>query len=688
MKNNLTFLLLCFLVINALAQKPIAYLTQFANGFTRPCDIANCGDDRLFVVEQRGRIWILDANGNKLPNPFLDIDPSVGSSGNEQGLLGLAFHPNYPTTPHFYVNYTDNNGDTKVSRFSISTTDPNLADPSSELVLLTADQPYSNHNGGGVKFGPDGYLYIGLGDGGSGGDPQGNGQKKNTLLGKMLRIDVDGGNPYIVPATNPFINDSNYLPEIWALGLRNPWRFSFDRVTGDLWIGDVGQDAWEEIDLQPAASPGGENYGWRCYEGNHAFNTNNCLGASNYVPAVAEYVNGGGECSVTGGFVYRGSKHPMIYGHYLFTDYCSGKLWWLTPNTSGGYDREQLADFVNNQMVSFGENQAGELFMLGNGNGLVYSLGAWNYLVNTVNPACEGINDGSIQVLVSDNVTATVTWSDGFTGPNRDNLAAGNYSITITGPGNSSATQTITLAASESLSGTVTDASCPGATDGSIDLTLNGSTIQPSMAGWSDGSSDFDRTGLAAGSYSVTLVAPSGCLFNQMFTVGSQSGGPMPTISFIDDTYLVVNGTFTTYQWYVNDEPIAGADSTAFNVFTDGPIGGGIFTLGVTDANGCTGLSQGIDITWNEASTLSELTSVSVSPNPFQQSLQLSLVSKSPIDLDLNLKDQQGRTLLTDRLSVNGTATRSFQLGNLPSGTYLLILKNDKGEWAQRLLKL
>ncbi len=688
MKNVLKVLLPLLLAANALAQKPIAYLTQFATGFTRPCDITHSGDDRLFVVEQRGKIWILDANGNKLPTPFLDIDPIVGSSGNEQGLLGLAFHPDYPNTPHFYVNYTNNDGDTRVSRFSVSTTDPNLADANSELLLLSADQPYSNHNGGGVKFGPDGFLYIGLGDGGSGGDPQNNGQKKNTFLGKMLRIDVDGGSPYAVPTSNPFLNDSNYSPEIWALGLRNPWRFSFDRLTGDLWIGDVGQDSWEEVDFQPATSTGGENYGWRCYEGTHAYNTNGCQDASNYVQPVAEYQNGGSECSMTGGFVYRGNNHPMIYGHYLFTDYCSGKLWWLTPNASGGYDREQLADFVNNQMVSFGENQSGELFMLGNSNGLVYSLGAWNFVVNSTNPACEGINDGSIQVVVSDNVTATVTWNDGFVGPNRDNLAAGTYNVTITGPSNSTATQTITLVPGESLSGVVADATCPGATDGSIDLTLNGSTTQPTNAAWSDGSSDFDRTGLAAGTYSVTLTSAAGCLFSQEFTVASQFVSPMPTISLVDDAYLLVNGTFATYQWLLEGEPILGADSIAFDAFNDGPIGGGNFSVLVTDANGCSGTSDELLLEWSEANTLPELTAIAVSPNPFRQSLKLALTAKSPVHLDISLKDQQGRILLTDRMDVSGSAERNFQLSNLPAGTYLLTLKNGKGEWAQQVIKL
>ena len=225
-------------------------LESVATGFSQPVDIANAGDDRLFIVERAGRIRII-ADGAVLPTPFLNISSQVNNSPNERGLLGLAFHPDYETNGYFYVNYTISNGDTRVSRFSVAN-DPNTADPGSEMVILEVDQPEWNHNGGCLKFGPDGYLYIGVGDGGGFNDnhgPIGNGQNTQTLLGKMLRIDVDNGTPYSIPASNPFVGNDNVLDEIWAIGLRNPWRFSFDSETGDLWIGDVGQNIWEEIDF-------------------------------------------------------------------------------------------------------------------------------------------------------------------------------------------------------------------------------------------------------------------------------------------------------------------------------------------------------------------------------------------------------------------------------------------------------
>jgi len=277
-------ILLAFLVFSMHKSncQPQIGLEEFASGFTRPVDIAHADDSRLFVVEQAGYIYVVDELGTVSPAPFLDINTLVRSSGNEQGLLGLVFHPNYATNGFFYVNYTRNDGDTRISRFNVSRTDPNNAVPTSEMVLLTISQLFGNHNGGDLNFGPDGYLYIGLGDGGSGGDPQNNAQDSSTYLGKMLRIDVDGGSPYAIPSGNPFVSYSSTLDEIWAFGLRNPWRFSFDRLTGDLWIADVGQNVLEEINFQPANSGGGENYGWRCYEGNSLFNGSDCEPMADY----------------------------------------------------------------------------------------------------------------------------------------------------------------------------------------------------------------------------------------------------------------------------------------------------------------------------------------------------------------------------------------------------------------------
>jgi len=262
----------------------------------RPVDLQADGSGRLFVIEKVGRIRIIE-DGQLLEAPFLDITDRVGSDGNEQGLLGFAFHPQYGDIGRFFVNYTDRRGDTVIARFQV-TSDPNLADPASETQLLGIDQPFPNHNGGVLAFGPDGYLYAGLGDGGSQGDPNGNAQNTDVLLGKILRLDVDSADPYTVPADNPFGN------EVWAYGFRNPWRFSFDRATGDLYIGDVGQNQWEEIDFIPAGSPGGANFGWDHREGAHEYEGG---GPEGMIDPVAEYSHPEGGCSVTGGYVYRGA---------------------------------------------------------------------------------------------------------------------------------------------------------------------------------------------------------------------------------------------------------------------------------------------------------------------------------------------------------------------------------------------
>lgn len=348
-------------------------LESFASGLSSPVGIYHCGDDRLFVLEQsQGDIEILDALGNSL-GTFLDVS-SIISTGSERGLLGLAFHPDYLNNGFFYINYTNSSGDTEIARYSVSG-NANQADAGSGTVLLTIDQPYGNHNGGNIAFGPDGYLYIGMGDGGSQGDPANHAQNLQSMLGKMLRIDVDSTFPYAIPSDNPYVGDANALDEIWSIGLRNPWKFSFDRQTGDLWIGDVGQNAKEEIDFQPASSAGAENYGWRCYEGSNTYNTNGCAGAGAYVFPVAEVSHNAPYfwCSVTGGFVYRGSEFSRMQGKYFFTDYCAGDFFALTDEGAGSYSQELVLDGGGFGYVAFGENNQGDLFVA-NLNGTISKL--------------------------------------------------------------------------------------------------------------------------------------------------------------------------------------------------------------------------------------------------------------------------------------------------------------------------
>ena len=310
-------------------------LQLVAGGLERPVGIANAGDGsgRLFILEQVGRIRIV-RDGVLAGTPYLDLTDRVGSSANEQGLLGLAFHPAYADNGTFFVNYTDRQGDTVVARFSVSA-DPDRADPASGTTLLTLPQPAGNHNGGHLAFGPDGYLYIGTGDGGGAGDQYGNGQNGGTLLGAMLRLDVDGAPPYAIPASNPFIGDPAVRDEIWAIGLRNPWRYSFDRLTGDLYIADVGQNQYEEVNVQQAASSWRTEL-WLVHHGGAALlpqRTGPAMQAGLTLP-VAEYDHALG-CSVTGGYVYRGRQFPALAGIYLFGDYCSGRIWGLAPGQSG-----------------------------------------------------------------------------------------------------------------------------------------------------------------------------------------------------------------------------------------------------------------------------------------------------------------------------------------------------------------
>lgn len=348
------------------AQTPQLQLTQVSNVLYAPVDVTHCGDNRLFVVELSGYIRVLDSAYNTISPPFLVLAQQI-TFGGERGLLGLAFHPKYAQNGWFFVNYTDKNGDTQVSRFSVRPDNPNEADQDSELPIIKIAQPYPNHNGGCLKFGPDGYLYIGMGDGGSAGDPLNSGQTTNTLLGKFLRLDVDSSTlqqPYKIPPDNPFVNNPAYLPEIWSLGWRNPWRFSFDRLTGDLWVGDVGQNAQEEIDFEPAGK-GGRNYGWRCREGKLLGNVNGCQTSPAYTAPVYTYTNPTLGCSVTGGFRYRGTRNPDLYGAYIFTDYCTGRWWVLKQKPDGTWAGTEVANLGNYEYASLGEDAQGELFVTG-----------------------------------------------------------------------------------------------------------------------------------------------------------------------------------------------------------------------------------------------------------------------------------------------------------------------------------
>jgi glucose/arabinose dehydrogenase len=386
------------------------------SGFSDPLWVGSPRNDfeRLFVVEQNTGLILIVKDGHILATPFLDVGALAGQS-SEQGLLGMAFHPDYMSNGRFFIDYTDNNGDTRVVEYAVSG-NPDVANPTPVQPIFSQSQPFPNHNGGNLVFGPDGKLYIGLGDGGSSDDPGNRAQDGTTDLGKMVRLDIDIPSPFI-PSDNPFLHDPNVNDEIWAIGLRNPWRYSFDRLTGDLYIGDVGQNAWEEIDYQPGSSNGGENYGWRCMEAKHCTGHSGCTcnDAAITLP-IHEYARAAGNCANIGGFVYRGNAIQWFQGSYIFGDYCSSRIW------SFRYVNGQVTEFVErtdelepagnptiNNITSFGEDAAGELYLVDPIGGDLFKIvspcEASNYCVansnSTGHPAVIG-SSGSLSISSND----------------------------------------------------------------------------------------------------------------------------------------------------------------------------------------------------------------------------------------------------------------------------------------------
>lgn len=370
--------LLLLLAVSTFSQVTVGF-SSFLTGLTAPVDIVNAkdGSNRLFIVQQNGTIRVY--NGSLLTTSFLNLAGSITyDAGGERGLLSLAFHPQFTTNGYFFVYYNNTDGNVELAQYHLSATDPNVADPASKRVLLTITKPYTNHNGCKLNFGTDGNLYFGTGDGGSGGDPQNNAQNLNSLLGKMLRINVDNFTTapyYTVPTGNPLVGVANTRPEIYGWGLRNPWRWNFDRQTGDMWIADVGQDAWEEVNYVPAATTSGLNYGWRCYEGTHNYNTSQCgtTPATGKTFPIFEYTHStAGGYSITGGLVYRGSEYPTLQGYYICADYVRPNGWLIKSNGAGGWNVTQQTNFPAN-ISTFGDAEDGTLYLASLG-GTIYKI--------------------------------------------------------------------------------------------------------------------------------------------------------------------------------------------------------------------------------------------------------------------------------------------------------------------------
>ncbi len=429
---KLTFLFLPFLVQS---QNKIE-LTPVMNGLSIPVDIVFDYNNRLYVVEKTGKIKTGDISQQSV---YLDIDDRVNSGANERGLLGMAFHPDYQANGYVFVNYTGGNGQTVVSRFTRSANDSLQADADSEKILMTIAQPFNNHNAGDLNFGPDGYLYIAMGDGGSGGDPGNRSQNPKERLGKMLRIDVNTEEThYLIPDDNPYAGNPDTLGEIWSMGLRNPWRFSFDRATNDLWIADVGQRKWEEINHIPYGLGPKLNFGWRCYEGFEKYDFSLCNSATEFYPPIHVYANNSGAdgCSVTGGFVYRGQQNPYLYGQYVYGDFCSGKIWRLKRDECGAVKNEHIHTVGPQELSSFGEDNFGELYLAMLGEGKVYKITPACLLsvsIDSLRPAsCMAASDGAVNYTVSGASAYTFELSNNS---NPSALSPGNYSYKVTETG-------------------------------------------------------------------------------------------------------------------------------------------------------------------------------------------------------------------------------------------------------------
>lgn len=433
MRIFFTFCLSFSLTYIGAQPKPHAVL--YASGFIEPVDIVNAGDDRLFIVERAGKIKILHSDSSV--TTFLDITSVVGSAGGEQGLLGLVFHPEYATTGYFYVNYTDLSGDTHISRFSVTEADPDLADPLSEMNLIFMDQPAANHNGGDLNFGPDGYLYIFMGDGGGAGHNRAQ-QTIDNKFGKILRLDVDGGTPYAIPPDNPYVG----IPgddEIWAIGLRNPWRCNFDPLTGDLYLADVGSESWEEINVIKADTAEFFNFGWKCYEGNMLRAGPLCdtiIPDFDFPVFVYPHNIDSGGFAITGGFVYRGSEYPHLYGKYIFCDYVSGNFWTMQESAPGIWTTE-FYGYVVDHITSFGEDVNGELFACVNQTGNIYKIidNCESFILSAVitDASASTMNNGAIDLTLNGGESPFLfNWSNGSTTEDISSLAAGDYTVTVT----------------------------------------------------------------------------------------------------------------------------------------------------------------------------------------------------------------------------------------------------------------
>lgn len=677
--------------LNLIAQNGIR-INRWITGVSIPVDISHCGDDRLFVIEKTGRIRII-RNNALLPVPFLDIAAKVRSTGGEQGLLGMAFHPDYKSNGLLYVNYTDRATPTKtvIEEYKISA-DSNRIDTSSGRILLTIVQPYANHNGGCIKFGPDGYLYIGMGDGGSANDPQNYSQTKMALLGKMLRIDVNASPTYKIPASNPFVGNTAYAPEIWALGLRNPWRFSFDRMTGDLWIGDVGQGAWEEIDFEAAGGTGGKNYGWRCYEGNANFNTTGCEPKANYTFPILDYVsdeniNG---CSVTGGYVYRGTRFPGFFGKYIYGDYCSGKIWMLERRPGNTPVNTLVYDHSNNSITTFGEDAEGNLYFADASMGAIYQIldtCTLRIVLNVEGISCAGFNDAKVSTNLSSLPNARFQWSTGDTSATLENLAPGKYGVQVT-VGNCLSVSTFEVADKKIDTACITPPFRTSFCDGDSTVLIACDARNVFEYRWYlDGMElpikDKRLWIYKAGTYRLDFIDSSGCIAEKSEPIDVIVFPKPPKVQLrVSRDSVYAEPGYSSYRWY--HLGIFTGSSIAPYWWANGADGE--YRVEVVDSNGChSELSDPVFVVIPATGNPDQSEhSIEIFPHPVQKYIHFKASMKFQQWEILNMQAQR---VLAGLVKSSGHRDYQLDVEHLKPGMYVLRLSKGDQQWKQVFMK-
>jgi len=705
MKNNflsaISGLLLSF---SAFAQIPVLTLTEVGTGFTRVTTLANCGDDRLFILEKNGVIKFIRPYVGPASTTFMDINSRVinpSGASDERGLLGIAFDPNYASTGRFYVNYINNSGNTVIARYTVTAGNPNSGNINSEEIILTITQPYSNHNGGCIQFGPDGFLYIGMGDGGSGGDPQNFAQNPQSLLGKMLRIDVSGTSSYTIPASNPFVSSGDgVLDEIWSLGLRNPWRWSFDELTGDMWIADVGQNVYEEVNFQPFSSPGGENYGWRRFEANNVFSSGTTItvNANNVVFPIFNYAHSASnDCSITGGYVYRGFLNNSIYGRYFTTDYCSGRIWTIFPNGSGGFTNNDHGQFVINQYSTFGLDMYGEQY-IAEQSGRISRIST-----NTGGPSALISADNSLSICPGENVkfstgyhpALTYTWyKDDVVIANADSnifeaTEVGNYYVEVTGVNGSDISDVLTVNTAVIPEVTASSSFNELCDDAAFAIPLNGTPAGGVFSGTGVEENNFNPLPLNAGTYnlSYTFTTADGCEVSPVnFSIVIN---PLPNvgISGLSPTYCLSSAP-AALNFIPDGGTLSGTGQAGIvnNEFNPSISGEGTFNISYTfaDANGCVNVASATAVV-ESCLGISSTSKVnfSVLPNPSSGIFNIQFENEMEYNR-IEVIDAAGKLCYTKQNFKGNSLV--IDISHQAKGIYFLKLKNLENETVQKLI--